>query len=192
MGMAGMATTAAASMGGYGTLMQVGGQLYGGYAQGRASAERAGQDAYQAVMVNANAEADAASIKDAAAQHARKLRQLTAREVSGARAATAASGVALDEFSLINTTAIDTAGEQDAAVAILNGDRQARQVRETGQQSARALEASARGSARASRDAFMSGIVGAAGRAYSGWKGAQAPTGGPTTGDFARMDRGQI
>jgi len=183
--------TAASSMGGYGTMMQVGGQLYGGYAQGRASAARAGQEAYQGVMAQANAESDAASITDAAMQHARKLRKLTAREVSGARASIAASGVALDEFSMINTTAIDEAGEQDAAVAILNGDRQARQVRAGGRQTAQAFEASSRDSARASRDAFMSGIVGAAGRAYSGWKGAQAPAVGPTTGDFARMDRGQ-
>ena len=177
-------------MGGYGSLMQIGGQLYGGYAQGRASAARASQEAYQGAMVQANSEADAASIADAAMQHARKLRNLTRKEVSGARAATAASGVALDEFSMINTMAIDEAGEQDAAVAILNGDRQARQVLTSGRQSARALESSSKNSARASRDAFMSGIVGAAGTAYSGWKGAQRPA-TPTTGDFARMDRGQ-
>lgn len=171
--------------------MQVGGQLYGGYAQGKASAARAGQEAYQSAMVQANAESEAGSITDAAMQHARKLRKLTAKEVSGARAATAASGVALDEFSMINTTAIDNAGEQDAAVAILNGERQARQVLRSGSQSARALDANSQNSVRASRDAFMSGIVGAAGRAYSGWKGAQAPSSGLTTGDFARMDRGQ-
>ncbi len=189
MGMSGM-TTAAGSVGGYGTLMQMGGQLYGGYAQGRASSERAGQQAYQSEMVKANANADAESITDAALQHARKLRKLTAREVSGARASTAASGVALDEFSLINTMAIDEAGEQDAAVAILNGDRQARSVRNSGQQAARGLDIDSKNSTRASRDAFMSGIVGAAGKGYSGWKGAQNPA-GPTAGDFARMDRGQ-
>ncbi len=185
-GMAGMA----GSVGGYGTLIQSGGQLLSGLSESKASRESAKNYAYQGELARGNAALDAASITEAAMSHASKLRRLTAREVSSSRASTAAGGVALDEFNLINTEAIDKAGEEDVTTSILQGGRQAAAALRSGEQSGRAMDQSAKQSVRKGRDAFMSSVIGAGTNLYGGWRGANKPT-TPTTGDFARMDRGQ-
>lgn len=70
--------------------------------------------------------ADAAAERDAAKQQAQRIMQATQRQRGAARAATAASGARIDEWSLANEQDIEAAGETDAAMAILSGDRKAR------------------------------------------------------------------
>lgn len=172
--------------------MMIGGQLLKGSQARKAARDEAYNQSYQAETARQNAAFEADSINEAAASQAGQLRKLTKREVASSRAATAASGVALDEFSAINTDAIEAAGEEDAMTTILSGKRQAIQVRAGGADQGRTLDRGAKQSIRAGRDAMLSSLIGAGATAYSGWKGAQTPPSrGLTTGDFSRMDRGQ-
>lgn len=172
--------------------LMMGGSILKGAQERKAARAQAYDQSYQAETARQNASFEADSINEAALSQASKLRKFTKREAASSRASTAASGVALDEFSAINTEAIEAAGEEDAATTILNGKRQAIQVRAGGEDQGRALDRGAKQSIRAGRDAMLSGLIGAGGAAYSGWKGAQTPPSrGLTTGDFSRMDRGQ-
>lgn len=72
------------------------------------------------------ARADAASARDAGQQQARNILRETERRRASARAATAASGAAVDSFSIGAEQDIAQAGETDAAMAILSGERKAR------------------------------------------------------------------
>lgn len=69
---------------------------------------------------------------DSARVQARNILRATERQRGAARAATAASGARIDEFSLANEQEIMQAGETDAALTILSGKRA---------QSAKSLEA---------------------------------------------------
>src|SRR5574341_209773 len=73
-------------------------------------------------------EADAAALRDEAAAHAEKIRAAVRREKGAARAAMAASGIALDEFSEINTADIERLGASDEAMTLLSGQRRARSL----------------------------------------------------------------
>lgn len=72
------------------------------------------------------AKADAASGRDAAQQQAQRIMRETQRRRGEARAATAASGAALDASALSVEQEILQAGETDAAMTILGAERQAR------------------------------------------------------------------
>jgi hypothetical protein len=100
----------------------------------------------------------------AAQDHAKDIRRAVTRRVGEARAATAASGVKLDEFSRIITDEIEREGEQDAALTLLTGRRQARSSRRAADDTESAGLFDAAG-----------GLIGAAGSAYGGWRGRKGP-----------------
>ena len=77
-------------------------------------------------MQAGQADSEAAALKLQSKQSAENILRATSRRRASARAATAASGVKIDEFSLINENEIDQAGEQDAAMTILNGNNAAK------------------------------------------------------------------
>lgn len=79
------------------------------------------------------ADSEAKALKLEARQNAENILRATSRRVGEARAATAASGVKIDQFSVINENAIQEAGESDAAMTILNGKMAARSRRSQGQ-----------------------------------------------------------
>lgn len=68
---------------------------------------------------------DAEFAKDAAKQQAENIFRERRKRVGAARAATAASGTALDEFSEINTSDIEREGGRDEYMTLLSGDRRA-------------------------------------------------------------------
>ncbi|MFT3720416.1 hypothetical protein [Pseudorhodoferax sp.] len=107
-------------------------------------------------------EAQAAGERDTGVAQAERILRATRRERGAARAGIAASGTALDEFSLINEQAIQEAGEMDAAMSILTGQRRARAT----QTQAAAARAEGRIGAMGS---LLNGVAGV----YSGWKGAK-------------------
>lgn len=116
----------------------------------------------------AQAKADAAMERDAATAQAEVILRKTERQRAAARAATAASGTRIDEFSLGVEQDILQAGEQDAAMTILSGSRRGRAIVESGRQQRMA--------------GFMEGGGSLMRAAYSGWKGSKEPLplgGGP-------------
>ena len=117
--------------------------------------------------------ADAAAERDAASQHAEKILRATNKQRAAARAATAASGTRVDEFSLGVEQEILEAGETDAAMTILGADRRARTLR------TQAKLQTAAGYGEAGGSLFRAAYA-------KGWKSPKEPT----TGDFSRMDRG--
>ena len=120
------------------------------------------------------ANADAASERLSAAQHAANLRRATRREVGSARAAIAGSGTALDGFSQINTDDIERLGSQDASQAILSGELRAQDQQFMGKMAKYGSITKATGS-------LLQGA------AYSGWKGVKTPAFfDGTTGDFSQ------
>lgn len=70
-------------------------------------------------------ERDAAYAKDAAKAQAENIMRARRKQVAAARAATAASGTRLDEFSEINTNEIEREGASDEQMMLLTGRRQA-------------------------------------------------------------------
>lgn len=112
---------------------------------------------------SAAAKAEAEMELDAARSQAGKILKATASQRSAARAATAASGTRIDEFSLGIEQEITQAGEMDAAMTILTGNNRARSLRNE------------------ARNKMMGGIMELGGSAlrasYAGWKGAKAPQG---------------
>ena len=105
------------------------------------------------------AKADAVTTRDAAAAQAERILRATDRERGRARAATAASGAQIDDAALRVEADITRAGETDAAMTILSGERQAR-----------SSEIGARMQRASGLSAISSSAISAA---YSGWKGAK-------------------
>lgn len=77
---------------------------------------------------------DAASERAAASRQASLILKDAERVRGAARAATAASGARVDEFSLMNEGEIVQAGEVDAAMALLTGERRARSLEQQAKQ----------------------------------------------------------
>lgn len=98
----------------------------------------------------------------AAEDHARAIRDATRRRSGAARAAMAASGTALDEFSAINTNEIERLGGSDEAMTILTGRRRGSALRRQADNEEQAGLFDAAG-----------GLVGSGVSAYSGWKGSK-------------------
>jgi|GEM_PF-2865721 len=157
------------AIGGAGTVMAVGGQILGGMAQ-------KAQGSAQASL----ARAEAMQERDTAAQEALIIMRAARRQQSAARAATAASGVRLDEFSMGVEDEIGQLASQDAAMTILSGNRRAQ-----------GLEFRADTARRAGRSQAAASLFSAAATGYSGWKGSKGPVNKTapfydgTTGDFA-------
>jgi len=142
-------------------------QLAGTAAQGVASVAYA-EAQYQM------AKTDAASERAAAADQAALILKATLRQRSAARAATAASGAKIDAFSLMNEQEILQAGETDAAMTILSGERRAK----THMIGGKAARAAGLQSAASSMFSASSQI--------KGWKGIKTPAFyDGTTGDFS-------
>lgn len=106
--------------------------------------------------------ADALYVQDAASQQAEKILRAGQREKGSARAATAASGTRIDQFSTLAEREIDTLSGQDAAMAILTGKNKARSMEFSGDMSKRAGDSAMYGS-----------LFGAAKTDYSGWKNSK-------------------
>jgi len=149
--------------------MSVGGQVLGGLsskAMGDARASLARADAYYE--------------RDAAEQEAKAIMRAARRQKGAARAATAASGARVDEFSLVAESEIDQLAAQDASMTILTGRRRARSLEFGGDAAKRGGEGALYGSL------FTAGAT-----AYSNWKGSVGPVRRTepfydgTTGDFA-------
>lgn len=128
--------------------VQMGGEALGGIS----SALYANAQATQA-------RADARTERDAAQQQAESILRATERRRGAARAATAASGAKIDEFSLGVERDIEEAGFTDAAMTVLSGDRRAR-----------SLQSAARTQQAAGMGALGSSLLSAS---YIGWKGAK-------------------
>ena len=110
----------------------------------------------------------AAGERDTGVAQAERILRAAKRERGAARAATAASGAAINEFSLIAEDEIQRGAESDAAMAILTGNRRAR-----------SLGRSADSLRDAGGNALAGSILSASADAYRGWRGAKKPdTGG--------------
>lgn len=146
--------------------MIMGGQALGGVAQ----------LAHGSVQ-NEMAKTDAAFVRDTASQDAQKILRAGQREKSAARAATAASGTRVDEFSMGVEREIESLAEQDAAMTIL-----------TGQRKAKAMEFGGKMAKNAGAAGFGEGLFSAGATGYRGWKGQQKRD---PVGDFyTRGNRG--
>lgn len=90
-----------------------------------------GLSAYQAGRSQAAiSEAQAVAERDAAQQQADRLREKTRRAVGSARAAYAGAGVAVDSTTVLDATQdIQARGNTDAYMALLTGERRAREAR---------------------------------------------------------------
>lgn len=141
-------------------MLMMGGTVAGGLA----SAE-------QGKTQNELARVDAAYERDAATQQADRILRAARTQKGAARAATAASGARLDEFSLGVEQEIDTLANQDAAMTILTGKRRAESTELAGRQAKKAGE-----------NKFAASLFGAASQGYSNWKGAKKPV--DPVGDF--------
>jgi hypothetical protein len=152
--------------------LQVGSSLIqGNNAKKAANAEAAMLRDNSAQEIEA-ATLNAASERDAYQAQAGKLLKATRRERGAARAAIAASGTALDEFALMNEQYIQEAGETDAAMTILTGERRGRAIEREGQQRATAALQRAGLTEARGRNAQTASILNA-GMAVAGWKGAK-------------------
>lgn len=96
-------------------IIMAAGMLYKGISQ-----------ANDAKMAGAMAEQDAQDARLQATIQAQRILRHTASVRGAARAATAASGARIDQFSLANEQDIQAAGETDAAMTILGGESQAK------------------------------------------------------------------
>lgn len=143
-----MASLAATEGGGYGSALQ----RYGLYTQGlNAALEGYARDAM--------AKADAAGVRDVGKQQARQIMRTTRRAVGSVRAATAASGARIDQFSTPAEAEVDMAGETDAALALLGAENQARGIEMSGKAQR------ARGIVQLGTSVFEAN--------FSGWRGAK-------------------
>jgi hypothetical protein len=149
--------------------MAIGGQVMSGISQ-------SAQGSAQASL----ARAEAMQERDTAAQEAQMIMRAVRRQQGAARAATAASGARIDEFSMGAEDEIGQLGAQDAAMTILTGNRRAA-----------GLEFRADTARRAGRNEATASLFRATAYGISGWKGSKGPvnTTNPfydgTTGDFA-------
>lgn len=134
------------------SMLQLGGTLMqgiGGLQYGRAQ--------------SAMAEADAVAERDSAQQEAEKIMRAAVRRKGAARAATAASGAALDTFAIGVEQEIDQFSEEDAAMTILGGKRRGDVLRTQGKYAKAA-----------GMNQFGSSLI-QAGYQTSGWRGTKAP-----------------
>lgn len=167
-----MASNAAAALTALGNGSQGAGiSAFGNYAGGLSSL-------FGAASARNLAAAEADASRYAGAQAAKIVRRDTRNAVGAARAATAGSGVALDQFSTPAVSDIQFRGANDEAMAILTGDTRALQARTRGTFEGLAGVQSAAGSV-------------LRGASFSGWKGAKSAT--PpwydgTTGDSSGGD----
>lgn len=149
-------------------MLMMGGTVAGGLASSE-----------QGKTQNALAQVDAAYERDAATQQSERILRAARSQKGAARAATAASGARLDEFSLGPEQEIDMLANQDAAMTILTGGRRASTMERSGRMAKKA------GDNKMAASLFRAGSQG-----YSNWKGAKKST--PTlpfydgtTGDFS-------
>lgn len=119
----------------------------------------AGSAVYQGKMKQELADEEAANLRDQAQAEAEQVRRATQRRVSSARAATAASGTELDDFSMINTNEIQQLGSEDAAMTILTGERRGRTREFEGDLAYQSAKFDAIG-----------GLMSSGARTYAGWK----------------------
>lgn len=87
-----------------------------------------GASVYAAKQRSEEAEQDAAYEKDNAKALAEQLMRARKQRAGSARAATAASGTKLDEFSEINTNEIERLGASDEQMTLLTGERRGRSL----------------------------------------------------------------
>jgi hypothetical protein len=165
------------------TGMSVIGQIQQGRANKQALEQTARNNEQQAAIDQIQAQRETV----AATEEAKRIRKAGDRQAAAARAQLAASGIAVGEGSAININEDITGGaESDAMNTLLTGERRAESYRTSaGQRIGAASSARAAGS-----NAMTSSILGAGATALQGWRGVGG-SGGPTTGDFSRMDRGQ-
>lgn len=102
---------------------------------------------------------EALNEKDAAKAHAEMIMEMVRRERGAARAAMAAGGTALDDFSTINTDEIERMGARDEAMTLLTGVRRARSLEHAGDAAYQSAKYEAIG-----------GMIGAGGSVYGNWK----------------------
>ena len=127
-------------------------------------------DYYDQRLRSEFATTDALFERQQAALQAKRILAATERQRGAARAATAASGARIDQFSLVSETDIVEAGELDAAMSILSGDM-----------AARGLERKARAHKRAATDSAASTLFSVYTQ-QSGWKGSKGMVGNDESG----------
>lgn len=93
-----------------------------------ATALSVGSSVYAAQQRTKDAEQGSLYEKDAAKEQAQRIMRARSRQVSAARAATAASGTKLDTFSEINTNEIERLGASDEQMTLLTGERRGRSM----------------------------------------------------------------
>ena len=111
---------------------------------------------------NVLSQVDAAYERDAATQQADRILRAARTQKGAARAATAASGARIDEFSLGVEQEIDMLANQDAAMTILTGKRRSDTIQRSGAMAQKA------GANKFNASLFSTGAQG-----YSNWKGAK-------------------
>lgn len=126
------------------------------------AAVSAGGAVYSAKQQQDRYDQEAANEKDAAKAHAEMIAAAVRKEKGAARAAMAASGTTLDEFSTINTDDIERMGASDEAMTLLSGARRARSLEYAGDAAYDAAKFEAIG-----------GMMRSGGNAYGNWKGGK-------------------
>lgn len=126
------------------------------------AAVSAGSAVQQGADQKARYEQEALNEKDAAKAHAEMIARAVRREKGAARAAMAASGTQLDDFSTINTDDIEFMGSQDEAMTKLTGARRARSLEYAGDAAYQSAKFEAIG-----------GMIRAGGSAYGNWKNSK-------------------
>jgi hypothetical protein len=122
---------------------------------------------FQGSAENAMAKANAAGERAAATQQVGNILKATEQRRGAARAATAASGTVVDEFSLGNEQEIVQAGETDAAMTLLTGERNARSYEMQGKLAKANAGMSAASSLFKASSSLGKGWTGAKGDSYS-------------------------
>lgn len=115
---------------------------------------------------------DANQEEDAAKALAEKILRAASKQRGAARAATAASGVRLDEFAAAPEEEIERLAQEDAAMTILSGKRTADTIRRSGELKRMAGENYLSASGTRADTTLFQGINQAA-RGLSGWRGIQ-------------------
>lgn len=129
-----------------------------GWASLAASAAGAAMQVDAANERDAQDRQDAAFEKDAAKAQAEQIYRAKRKQVASARAATAASGTRLDEFSEINTNDIEQAAANDEQMTLLSGERRSSSM--------------LYGQGNGARTAAMNGVADLLSTGYQvGWKG---------------------
>ena len=151
-------------------LGNVGVGLWG--ANATSSAQRADGAASMAYGITREAMAlqDANQEEDAAKALAEKILRAAHKQKGAARAATAASGVRLDEFAAAPEEEIERLAQEDAAMTILSGKRTADSIRRGGAMARLAGENELAASGTRANTTMFQGAAAAA-RGIAGWRG---------------------